>query len=134
MDGSLLKENNHIVVYVEANVTVGLILNRKSATQNDEAVPSLAEFVVKLCLDVLSDVRIVRRTESLEALDDRNYCCLGHFLVHVVPLDPNFSVCCASIDLKCVAIITGDDYSFSAVISTHAECLYLCRYYLHHIA
>ena len=57
---SLFKEDNHVVVDVQANVAVGLILHGEAATENDQAVPRLPEFVVELRLHILCDVRVVR--------------------------------------------------------------------------
>ena len=53
---SLFKEDDHVVVDVEADVAVGLVLHGEAAAQDDQAVPRLAEFVIELCLDVLSDI------------------------------------------------------------------------------
>ena len=90
---SLLEKNYHIVIDVEANVAIRLILHRKAASEDDQTMPSLSKLVIKVGLDVLRNVGVVRGTKALQALDHRYDSGLCHFGVHVVSLDPNFTVC-----------------------------------------
>ena len=53
---SLLEQNDHVVVNIEADVAVGLILHRETATKDDQAVPSLSKLVIELGLHVLGNV------------------------------------------------------------------------------
>ena len=66
---SLFKQNDHIVVNIQADVAVGLIPDGEAASEDDEAMPGLPKFVVELGLDVFCDIRVVRRPKSLQALD-----------------------------------------------------------------
>ena len=130
---SLFKENDHVVVDVQANVAVGLILYGEAATENDQAVPRLPEFVVELRLHILCDVRVVRRAEALEALDYRDNGGLGHLSIHVVPLDPDFTIGCATIDLQRVPVVTGHNDGLSAIRAAYTISLHLRCYDFYHV-
>ena len=67
---SLFKEHDHVVVNVEADVAVSLILHRETAAQNDQTVPRFAEFVIEFSFDILSNIRVIRLTETLKPFDD----------------------------------------------------------------
>ena len=123
---SLFKENHHVVVNIQADVAIGLVLHREATSEDDQAVPRLPKLVIELSLDVLRDVRVVRAAETLQTLDDGDDCSLSHLLVHVVSLNPDFSIGGGAIDFKSVAIITSNDYSLGAVRSLDTEGLNLC--------
>ena len=130
---SLLEKNNHIVIDVEANVAIRLVLHRKTASQNDQTVPSLSELVIKFGLDVFRDVGVVRGAKTLQALDHRDDRGLSHFSIHVVSLDPNFSVCCRTVDLECITVVTGNNNCFSSIGAFDAESLNLRGYNFNHL-
>ena len=78
-------------------------------------MPGLSKFVVELCLHVLGNIRVVRRSKALQSLDHGDHSRLCHFWVHVVSLDPDLAVGCTAVDFESVAVITGDDDSLGAV-------------------
>ena len=129
---SLLEQNDHVVVNIEADVAVGLILHREAATKDDQAVPRLPKLVIELSLHVLGDVRVIRRPEALQALDHRNHSGLRHLRIHIVSLNPNFAIRGAAVDLEGVAVVTGDNDGFSAVGPSHAVSLHLSGHDFHH--
>ena len=112
---SLFKEYNHIVVDIEAYVAISLILNRETTSQNDQAMPGLAKFVVEFRLNVLGNIGVVRGTEALQSFNHRDHSGLGHFCVHVVSFDPDLAIGGTSIDLKCVAIVACNYNCLSAI-------------------
>ena len=129
---SLFKQNNHVVVNIQADIAVGLILDGKAASENDETMPGLPKFVVEFGLDVFCDIRVVRRPKSLQALDHGNHCCLCHLCIHVVPLNPDLPVGGASINFEGVAVVTSDDDGLGAIGSADAVRLHLRCYYFDH--
>ena len=129
---SLFEEDDHVVVNVEANVAISLILNREATSQNDQAMPGLAKFVVEFRLHVLGDIGIVGGTEALQSFNHRDHGSLCHFCVHIVSFNPDLTIGSPSIDLKCVAIVACNDDCLSAIRSTNAVSLYLSCYYFNH--
>ena len=67
---SLFKEHDHVVVDVQADVAVGLVLHREATSQDDQAVPRFTEFVIEFSFDILSNIRVIRLTETLKTFDD----------------------------------------------------------------
>ena len=96
-------------------------------------MPRFTVLVIELRFDKLRNIRVIRRPKPLQPLNRTNDRMLRHFCIHVVPLDPDPSVCRPPVDVKGVPVVGGDYNGFSAVWAPYTVSLDLCCHDFNHI-
>ena len=83
-------------------------------------MPRFSVFGVEFSFDVLGDVRVVARAETLQRLDGAHHRHLRHLGVHIVALDPDAAVRILPVDVQRVPIVARNDDCLRAVGPAHA--------------